>query len=167
VCVNRLPSSTVAPSPERRAVSNRTPAFASANTGMIANATHPWRARCSRSSGDAPSCSIGRTTSPTRPASPSPTEGSSSAIAGLLGALGDLKVHDASPTIDGDMPMWFMYEGPEIAPLFGHAEVGAAANRVALSEHTGTHVDAPFHFDADGLTADRVPLDSMLLRPRS
>ena len=47
--------------------------------------------------------------------------GSSSSIGGLLAALGGLKVHDASPTIDADMPMWFMYEAPEIAPLFGHA----------------------------------------------
>ena len=61
--------------------------------------------------------------------------GSSSSIGGLLAALGGLKVHDASPTIDADMPMWFMYEAPEIAPLFGHAEAGAAANRVAFSEH--------------------------------
>ena len=78
--------------------------------------------------------------------------GSSSSIGGLLAALGGLKVHDASPTIDADMPMWFMYEAPDVTPLFGHAEAGAAANRLALSEHTGTHVDAPFHFDADGLT---------------
>jgi arylformamidase len=91
--------------------------------------------------------------------------GSSSSIDELRSALGRLRVHDASPTISADMPMWFMYEPPEIAPLFGHAEAGAAANRVAMSEHTGTHVDAPFHFDADGLTADRVPLDAMLLRP--
>jgi kynurenine formamidase len=96
---------------------------------------------------------------------PMADSGSSSSIGGLLAALGGLKVHDASPTISADMPMWFMYEAPEIAPLFGHAEAGAAANRVALSEHTGTHVDAPFHFDADGLTADEVPVDAMLLRP--
>lgn len=91
--------------------------------------------------------------------------GSSSSITGILAALGDLKVHDASPTISADMPMWFMYEAPEIAPLFGHAEAGAAANRVALSEHTGTHVDAPFHYgptSADGSPAqsiDELPLE--------
>ncbi|MEA2176707.1 MAG: hypothetical protein QOG77_4 [Solirubrobacteraceae bacterium] len=85
--------------------------------------------------------------------------------ADVVAALGNLKVHDASPTIAADMPMWFMYEPPEITPLFGHAEAGAAANRVAFSEHTGTHVDAPFHFDANGLTADRLPVDAMLLRP--
>jgi kynurenine formamidase len=88
-----------------------------------------------------------------------------SSIAAVLAAVGAMKVHDVSPTISADMPMWFMYAGPEIAPLFGHAEAGAAANRVALSEHTGTHVDAPFHFDADGHTMDRVPIDSLLLKP--
>jgi kynurenine formamidase len=90
---------------------------------------------------------------------------SEGAVAGLLAALGGLKLHDASPLIEAQMPMWFMYPSPEIAPLFGHAEAGAAANRVALAEHTGTHVDAPFHFDADGLTVDRLAVDSLLLRP--
>jgi kynurenine formamidase len=86
-------------------------------------------------------------------------------VAAVLAALGGLKVHDVSPTISADMPMWFLYSSPEITPLFGHAEAGAAANRVALSEHTGTHVDAPFHFDPDGHTMDRVAVDSLLLRP--
>ncbi len=86
-------------------------------------------------------------------------------MAGVLAAMGGLTVHDLSPTITDDMPMWFMYPQPEIAPLFQHAEAGAAANRVALAEHTGTHVDAPFHFDADGATVDRVPVDALLLRP--
>ena len=94
-----------------------------------------------------------------------PETGSSSSIAGVLAALGNLKVHDVSPTISSDMPMWFMYEAPEISSLFVHADVGAAANRIALGEHTGTHVDAPFHFDAGGLTADQIPVDAMLLRP--
>jgi kynurenine formamidase len=28
-----------------------------------------------------------------------------------------------------------------------------------MDEHTGTHVDAPFHFDPDGPTIDKVPID--------
>jgi arylformamidase len=94
-----------------------------------------------------------------------PTAQSAGAVAGLLAALGGLTIHDASPAIDAQTPMWFLYPSPEITPLFGHAEAGAAANRVALAEHSGTHVDAPFHFDADGLTVDRVAIDSLLLRP--
>lgn len=90
---------------------------------------------------------------------------SAGSVAAVLAGLGGLTVHDVSPTIRPDLPMWFMYPDPEITPLFGHAEVGAAANRVSMSEHTGTHVDAPFHFDPDGLTVDRLPVDALLLRP--
>lgn len=88
-----------------------------------------------------------------------------SPIATLVDALGELTAHDVSPVLGPDLPMWFMYEAPQVEPLFRHAEKGAAANRVTIAEHSGTHVDAPFHFDPDGLTADRIPLDSMLLRP--
>jgi kynurenine formamidase len=92
-------------------------------------------------------------------ATPSP------AVTALLAALGGLRVHDASPPIAPDMPMFFLYEGPQIERLFSHAQAGAAANRIALSEHTGTHVDAPFHFDPAGPTVDQLPADVLLLRP--
>jgi kynurenine formamidase len=86
-------------------------------------------------------------------------------LASLVAALGQLKVHDASPTLGAETPMWFMYEAPRMTPLFRHAEAGAAASTWQIAEHTGTHVDAPFHFDADGATADQIPLESLLLRP--
>jgi arylformamidase len=86
-------------------------------------------------------------------------------VAALLAALRPFRVHDASPVIEPAMPLFFLYEPPAITPLFGHDEAGAAANRIAMSEHTGTHVDAPFHFDRDGLTVDQLPPDALLLRP--
>jgi kynurenine formamidase len=89
----------------------------------------------------------------------------SSAVTSLVAALGALRVHDASPPIAPDMPIFFLYEGPRIERLFSHAQAGAAANRISLSEHTGTHLDAPFHFDPDGVTVDRLPADVLLLRP--
>ncbi len=90
---------------------------------------------------------------------------SPSAVAALLTALRGLRVHDASPLIEAGMPMFPMYEGPQITRLFSHDETGAAANRISLSEHTGTHVDAPFHFDPDGLTVDQLDPGALLLRP--
>jgi len=41
---------------------------------------------------------------------------------------------------------------------------GASVNVGALtmSVHTGTHADAPFHFDAEGATVDALPLDAFL-----
>jgi kynurenine formamidase len=85
--------------------------------------------------------------------------------ASLLAALGQLTVHDASPAIEPGMPMFVVYEGPTLTPLFRHDDAGAAANRIAMSEHTGTHIDAPFHFDRDGATIDQVAPDALLLRP--
>jgi arylformamidase len=83
----------------------------------------------------------------------------------VLAALAELHVHDASPLIEAGMPMFVVYEGPEISPLLSHDEIGVAANRISLAEHTGTHVDAPFHFDPNGMTVDRLAADALLLRP--
>lgn len=83
----------------------------------------------------------------------------------LLGALQMLHVHDASPPIENGMPMFVAFDGPEIVPIARHEDVGIAANRVAMVEHTGTHIDAPFHFARDGLTIDRIAPDALFLRP--
>lgn len=88
-----------------------------------------------------------------------------SPVAALLAALREFRVHDASPVIEPGMPMFVAYQGPEITQLFGHDDVGAAANRIALAEHTGTHLDAPFHFDRYGLTVEHIAADALLLRP--
>jgi kynurenine formamidase len=85
-------------------------------------------------------------------------------ITQITDQLRGLRVHDASPVIADDAAMWFMHEGPQVTAVFNHAEHGAATNRVALSEHTGTHVDAPFHFDPAGDTIDKVAPDALLLR---
>jgi kynurenine formamidase len=83
----------------------------------------------------------------------------------LLAALAEFRVHDASPVIEPGMPMFVAFDGPEITPTLSHDEIGVAANRIAMSEHTGTHVDAPFHFDRDGATIDQLPPDALFLRP--
>jgi kynurenine formamidase len=44
------------------------------------------------------------------------------------------------------------------------AKDGYAAGSISTEEHFGTHVDAPAHFAADGLTVDRLPADK-LVRP--
>ena len=88
----------------------------------------------------------------------------SGAIAAIATALGKLAVHDVSPVLCGDLPMWFMYEPPVVNPIVRHDQGGAAVNTLALCEHTGTHVDAPFHFSATGATMTDVPVDSPLLR---
>jgi len=87
------------------------------------------------------------------------------ATAGLLSALAGFRVHDASPVLEPSMPMFHLHQPPEITTVTGHADVGVAVNRIAVTEHTGSHVDAPYHFDPDGLTIERLPPDVLLLRP--
>ena len=42
------------------------------------------------------------------------------------------------------------------------ARDGFAANEVTFDEHTGTHVDAPLHFVAGAVSADRLPVDRLI-----
>ena len=86
-------------------------------------------------------------------------------VARAVAALGGLIVHDVSPTISAELPMWFMYDSPVVTAVARHDEGGAAVNTLTLCEHTGTHVDAPYHFDANGQTIAEVPVQSLLLRP--
>jgi arylformamidase len=95
----------------------------------------------------------------------SATEVDGGAIAAALAAVARLTVHDVSPTIDADLPVWFMYDSPVITPVVRHEQGGAAVNTLSINEHTGTHVDAPFHFDANGQRMAEVPVESLLLRP--
>lgn len=37
-----------------------------------------------------------------------------------------------------------------------------AANRFSAPEHGGTHIDAPYHFAAQGRTVDKLPLESLV-----
>src|SRR5947209_11674539 len=49
-----------------------------------------------------------------------------------------------------------------ILPVASVAEEGYAVSSLALSTHTGTHLDPPAHFLAGGLTVDQAPLDLLI-----
>lgn len=70
-----------------------------------------------------------------------------------------MKIYDISVTISPDLPVW---PGDPLVRIERVAKIeeGANANvsRVAMSAHTGTHVDAPFHFLSDGITAEHLSL---------
>lgn len=70
-----------------------------------------------------------------------------------------MKLYDISVTISPDLPVW---PGDPLVRIERVAKIeeGANANvsRIAMSAHTGTHVDAPFHFLSDGITAEHLSL---------
>lgn len=73
------------------------------------------------------------------------------------------KIYDISLTISPALPVW---PGDPRVELERSAkmEEGAQANlsRLSISAHCGTHVDAPYHFLADGERVDRLPLDVLI-----
>ena len=44
-------------------------------------------------------------------------------------------------------------------PLHTHESHARSNTKLTLATHIGTHVDAPFHFHADGVTVDNMPLE--------
>lgn len=70
---------------------------------------------------------------------------------------------DLTHPITEDFPTFFGPPNLEIEPLFTLEANGFNMFRWLLVEHTGTHMDAPFHFSADGMSADQIPLSQLIV----
>ena len=70
-----------------------------------------------------------------------------------------MRTYDITLTISPDLPTWPGDLGVELVRV-DKIEDGSNANvsRVSMGVHTGTHVDAPFHFLQDGTTVDKLNL---------
>ncbi|MGW8142968.1 MAG: cyclase family protein [Anaerolineales bacterium] len=71
-----------------------------------------------------------------------------------------MRTYDITLTISPDLPTWPGDPGVEIERV-EKIEDGSNANvsRVNMGVHTGTHVDAPYHFLQDGITVDQLNLN--------
>jgi arylformamidase len=71
-----------------------------------------------------------------------------------------MKIYDISLTIRENMVVW-PGDPPVCLQRFKKLEDGAHNNvsALAMSVHSGTHIDAPYHFLAEGATAEVLPLE--------
>src|SRR3972149_6457911 len=76
-----------------------------------------------------------------------------------------MKTYDLSLTISPEMPVWPGDGGIAIERI-SKIEDGAEANvsRMSIGVHTGTHVDAPFHFLNNGNTVEGLSLKILVGR---
>jgi len=74
-----------------------------------------------------------------------------------------MEIYDISVGIDENLPIWPGDPRPSITWL-GKLSAGDVANISALDlgAHTGTHIDAPLHFLADGMGLDGFPLSTLI-----
>lgn len=78
-------------------------------------------------------------------------------------AQGASRVVDLTHTHSPEFPTFGGAPGLRFDPQFDYAEDGYNLNEVVLDEHTGTHIDAPLHFSADGLSVDELPLSQLVV----
>jgi arylformamidase len=74
-----------------------------------------------------------------------------------------MKVYDITVEINSELPIW--PGDPEVKiERFEKLEAGDNANisRMEMGLHTGTHVDAPYHFLSGGITLDKIPLERFI-----
>lgn len=71
-------------------------------------------------------------------------------------------VHDLTHTFSSRLPVFPAFKPMQIRQRFTIGRDGFFANEITFDEHTGTHLDAPVHFVANGGSADRIAVDRLI-----
>ena len=69
---------------------------------------------------------------------------------------------DMSHTLSAEFPTYFGEPGYSDEQKFNFAEHGFNLKHLSINEHTGTHIDAPLHFSADGNAVDEIPVTQLV-----
>ena len=74
-----------------------------------------------------------------------------------------MKLHDVSVLLSDKLPIWPGNPGITVK-LTSSLARGDDANvtLIEMGVHTGTHIDAPFHFEPDGKTVDQLPIETLI-----
>ena len=73
-----------------------------------------------------------------------------------------MKIFDMSQELYNGCPGWPTFKLFDVQYEAVIANDFCTAERMDLNVHTGTHLDAPFHFVADGATIDEFPIDAFI-----
>ena len=77
-------------------------------------------------------------------------------------AAGHGSVTDLTHLLSEEFPTYFGAPGIAMTQAFNFAEHGFNLFTMDLNEHTGTHIDAPLHFSADGKSVDEIAVDNLI-----
>lgn len=78
-------------------------------------------------------------------------------------AQGHSSVVDMTHTLSEDFPTYFGEQQLFIEQKFNYAEHKFNLNEIRVNEHTGTHMDAPLHFSADGNSVAELPVENLVV----
>jgi len=80
-----------------------------------------------------------------------------------MGQINIMKIYDISLPISNDLLVW--PGNPSISiNLINSIIKGDKCNisQIKMGMHSGTHIDAPYHFFEDGVTSDSIPIDTFI-----
>lgn len=98
-----------------------------------------------------------------------------SAVAGAAATVGGLAaapaamaaghggVVDMTHAYDDMFPTYFGAPGITMEQPFNFKDNGFNLMQLSINEHTGTHIDAPLHFSADGQSVDEIPVENLVV----
>lgn len=72
------------------------------------------------------------------------------------------KVVDLTHTTSPEFPTYFGKPGISFENLYTYAKEKLNLKIWTLNEHTGTHIDSPFHFSENGWTVDLIPAANLV-----
>jgi kynurenine formamidase len=90
--------------------------------------------------------------------------GAAATVASAPAALADGHgaIEDMTHTLHPDFPTYFGEPQFAMEQGFNFAEHGFNLFTYNVNEHTGTHIDAPLHFSADGMSVDEIPVENLV-----
>ncbi len=77
-------------------------------------------------------------------------------------AAGHGGVEDMTHILSPEFPTWGGEPGVSAEQAFNFADHGFNLFNLSINEHTGTHIDAPLHFSADGTSVDEIPVTDLV-----
>jgi kynurenine formamidase len=70
---------------------------------------------------------------------------------------------DLTHELHPDFPTYFGKPGFSMNSVYNFAEHSFNLNEWTVNEHTGTHMDAPLHFSADGQSVAEIPIENLVV----
>src|SRR5215831_197188 len=70
---------------------------------------------------------------------------------------------DLTHTMSADFPTFFGVPGIEMEKKFDIKKDGFNLHWWRIIEHAGTHLDAPIHFSEAGITAEKIPAETLVV----
>jgi kynurenine formamidase len=86
--------------------------------------------------------------------------GTSAALADGHGAHGGIV--DLTHSLSAEFPTYGGEPGFAKETVFEFVKDGFNLLNLTIAEHSGTHIDAPLHFSADGQSVDEIPVDNLI-----